>query len=113
MIVNCCGRNRWVLLTRRYAIKVPSLRTWRDFLFGLLNNMTEAQWGRKGLTEYCPVLWALPGGFAVVMPRVKVLDLEEFQNLDLSGYKGIEHKPDSFGWLGGRLVCVDYGWRHE
>lgn len=37
------GRNRFVILTDRHAIKVPSLRSWRDFLFGLLNNMREAQ----------------------------------------------------------------------
>lgn len=103
------GRNRLVLLTRRYAIKIPSLRSWRDFLFGLLNNQNEAAACRE--PGHCPVLLAVPGGWLLVMPRARILTSAEFAALDMASLPARpERKPDSFGWLGGRLVAVDYGW---
>lgn len=107
--LNLQGRNRFVLLTPRHAVKVPSLRCWRDFLFGLLNNLNEAAWSER--PGHCPVLWAAPLGLAIVMPRARILSAEEFAAVDPAQLVGrAERKPDSFGWLDGRLVCVDYGW---
>lgn len=107
--VNARGRNRLVLLTRRHAIKVPSLRCWRDFLFGLLNNMNEASWATE--PGHCPVLYAAPGGLLVVMPRARILTDAEFAAVDHDRLPPrAERKPDSFGWVGGQLVAVDYGW---
>lgn len=103
------GLNRLVILTPRHAIKVPSLRCWRDFLFGLLNNMTEAEdCDREPF--YCPVLWSAPLGLAIVMPRVRVLTEAEFPSVTLPRGGCVEHKPSSWGWLGDRLVAIDYGW---
>lgn len=107
--VNARGRNRLVLLTRRHALKLPALRCWRDFLFGLLNNMNEAAW--SGEAGHCPVLFAAPLGLLVVMPRVRVLTEAEFADLDPARLPPRpERKADSFGWLGEELVAVDYGW---
>lgn len=107
--INTRGRNRFVFLCGSLALKVPSLRNWRDFLFGLLNNMNEAQWSKQD--GHCPVLFAMPGGFLVVMPRLRILTEEEFYDLDPAALVGrAEHKPDSWGWLDGRVVAVDYGW---
>lgn len=115
--VNTRGFNRLVILTRKHAIKIPSLRNWRDFLFGLLNNMNEAKLGRSGLDGYCPVRLALPGGFAIVMPRASILSEDEFMAFDAAAFcdRGAyrinaEHKADSFGRINGEIVCVDYGW---
>ena len=107
------GCNRLVLLTRRYAIKFPLPDTWRSILFGLLNNMNEAEVGRK--RGCCPVLWSAPGGLAVVMPRADILSEDEFRTFDAAAFceaHGVraEHKADSFGRLAGRIVAVDYGW---
>lgn len=116
MEINRCGANRTVILTRRWAIKVPTLRRWRDFLFGLLNNMNEAEAGTRGYVGLCPVRFACPGGLFIVMPRVRTLTAEEFAKFDYSDFCTrhacpAEPKHDSFGWLGDKVVCVDYGWR--
>lgn len=103
------GRNRLVLLTRCYAFKIPTLRCWRDFLFGLLNNQNEAAW--SGEPGHCPVLFALPGGWLIVMPRLPIVTEDEFSRIDPAELpQRAERKPDSFGWLDGQVVAVDYGW---
>jgi hypothetical protein len=110
--VNREGRNRIVVLVGQYAIKFPSMRSWRDFLFGMLNNMNEADW--HGEHEgYCPVLWRAPLGLAIAMPRASILDDEVFEAIGhtLPSIAGAERKASSWGWLGDRVVAVDYGWR--
>ena len=106
------GRNRLVILTPRHAIKLPSLRSWRDFLFGLLNNLNERDWHRDH-PAYCPVAWAAPLGLMVVMPRAAILDDASFQAAaaDIPHLAGAERKASSWGLLDGRMVAVDYGWR--
>lgn len=111
--LNRTGRNRWVILVGRYAIKLPSPRSWQDFLFGLLNNLHEARDGK--LPGRCPVVARLPLGFAVVMRRAIPLSEQEFAAFGAYEFcreHGIsaEHKPDSFGKLNGRIVALDYGW---
>lgn len=111
------GYNRMVILSRTRAYKFPNPSSWRSFLFGLLNNMNEAR--RSGRPGLCPVLWSIPGGWLVVMPRAQVLrDYEELrwhkQSLLLQpilAHTHIELKPCSWGWLDGKLVAVDYGWQ--
>lgn len=113
--LNRSGYNRTVLLTRRYALKLPTWRSWRDFLFGLLNNQTEARVGRSGRSDVCPVLFAIPGGWLVVMPRLPILTQAEFDAhgvADMPWNLSVERKPDSFGIYEGRVVAVDYGWNN-
>jgi hypothetical protein len=109
------GRNRVVVLTRRHAYKLPTPTSWPDFLFGLLNNMNEARRGKRGQQGYCPVVFALPGGWLTVMLRARPMLPAEWEGFDAKAFcsrLGIkaEHKPCSFGWLNGRIVAVDYGW---
>jgi hypothetical protein len=113
MRLNRVDRNRWVILTRQHAIKVPSPRCWRDFLFGLLNNLNEAR--DSHLPGRCPVVARLPLGLAIVMPRARILTDREFACFDYHGFCReneirAEPKPDSFGEVAGRIVAVDYGW---
>lgn len=112
------GTTRTVVLLWRWALKFPSTVEWRLFLQGLLANMQETKFSEMKMPELCPVLWSLPGGFLVVMPRVKILSREEFDETDLETFvknEGgscvlpAEIKMDSFGWLNGCLVAVDYG----
>lgn len=120
MKVNTRGVTRFVVLTPRYAIKVPRFWhyghfRWEMFLHGLLGNMQEREFARAGWPELCPVLWSLPGGWLLVMPRCEPLDAE----LTPEQYEAFthrpdyhvpaEHKADSFGYLNGRLVAIDYG----
>lgn len=78
--------------------------------------MQESLFSRTGWPELCPVLWAIPGGFLVIMRRARVLTDEEFLALDMDHWVKrddytvpAEIKSDSFGYLNGRLVAVDYG----
>ena len=110
------GVTRSVLLIGPWAVKVPRLTEWRLFLLGLLANMQEALFSRTGWPELCPVLWSVPGGFLIIMRRATVLTDEEFLTLDLDRWVQranyiipAEIKSDSFGYLDGRLVAVDYG----
>ena len=109
MTIVTTGRNRFVILIGAYAVKIPSLRNWRDFLFGLLNNMNEAAWSSE--PGHCPVIVAGPGGLFNVMPRARPLSDGEFQEEEhrLPACRA-ERKADSFGWLRGELVALDYGW---
>lgn len=104
------GHSRTVIITRKWAFKFPSLRHWRGFLYGLLNNMAEVEW--SGFNQsFCPVRFSLPGGFLVVMPRCAPVDAsysDEMEEICL-GHFWIEDKLDSFGILNGQVVAVDYG----
>jgi hypothetical protein len=79
--------------------------------------MQERTFSRTGWPELCPVLWSLPGGWLVVMQRAEPLTREEFMTFDIDGFRekpdyripGVENKMDSFGWIDGRIVAVDYG----
>lgn len=113
------GVTRKVLLIGDWAIKVPNFDEWRLFLLGLLANMQEAAFSRAGWPELCPVLFSLPGGWLIVMRRARVLTDVEWTDMDEKFKRGFmqnseytvpaELKSDSFGWLNGRLVAVDYG----
>lgn len=120
MISFARGVTREVILVGRWAIKFPTFRSWRMFLWGLLSNMQEVTWGKamkveSGAKQYwserlCPVLWSLPGGWLVVMRRVERVCTENAE-VDYDNFKGLpgDHKPENFGWLDGRVVMLDYG----
>ncbi len=117
--LNGHGCTRHVILVGHYAIKVPRMNYgWRMFLNGLLANMQECAFSAAKWSELCPVLWAAPGGWMVVMPRVRVMTDAEFEVFDREAFirrpndDGIvpaEAKSDSFGWMNGRVVAIDYG----
>lgn len=116
------GITREVLLLGPVALKFPSARSWRLFLQGLLANMQEKRFSHVS-KNLCPVTTILPGGFCNAMPRVLPLSEADFSRLwdndgapmarlivDNQTELPIEFsKPDSFGWLNGRIVAVDYG----
>lgn len=110
------GTHRTVYLIGKYAIKRPVFVEWRLFLKGLLANMQEAQFSRTGWPELCPVVFACPGGFFIVMRRAEPLDFDTFWLMNVSTFQNrgsyhvpVENKLDSFGVLDGRVVAVDYG----
>ena len=111
------GSTRNVFLTERYAIKVPRLVEWKLFLHGLLANMQEANfWKNLKSDRLCPVLFAAPGGFLVVMARAAEFSRSDHEELDYDAFVDagdwivpVEDKQDSFGWHDGRVVAIDYG----
>lgn len=113
-----CGATRWTILIGRYAVKIPSLYSYRQFLNGLLGNHQERTFYqiKDWQPKLCPVLWCSWLCVVLVMPRARILtqdedvDLEKFIQVGPEFYKiPAEIKADSFGYLGDRLVAVDYG----
>lgn len=109
------GSTRTVILTKNYAFKLPLFYTWKTFLTGLLSNMQEVSFSNVH-EDLCPILFSLPGGFLVVMPRCEPLSLNDFVSIDMQEFVDrpdirlpVEDKQDSFGWYQGRIVAVDYG----
>lgn len=111
------GITREVFLTKRYAIKIPKLLYgWEKFLHGLLSNIRERRLARAGYPELCPMVFSIPGGWMVVMRRATPLsdmDWLKFNALEFCETADYvvpaELKPDSFGWVDGRIVAIDYG----
>lgn len=107
------GITREVVLIGRWAFKLPSLRRWKNFLQGLIANMQEAElstWRDSNIL--CPVIFHIPGGLLTVMSRVEERT-EELTNGELAYFQSLmpslESKPNNYGYLNGRLVCIDYG----
>lgn len=106
-----------VFLTKKYAIKIPNIRGWRRFLWGLLANMQEKQW--SGFDDFlCPVLFCSWGGWLLIMPLVRIEENSELSESDFlslvrigndDAFLPVENKRGHFGWLGKRLVAIDYG----
>ncbi len=116
MYITRRGVTRTVLLTRRWAIKFPTLRSWRLFLCGLLANMSEAQFSAARWPELCPVVLHLPLGILIIMPRATMLTDTEWDVFDYAGFTQredyhvpAEQKQDGFGWWHGKIVAIDYG----
>lgn len=117
MKLNRTGCTRIVLLVGTWAIKLPNFTSgWKLFLTGLLANMQERNFGRTRWPEFCPLLFSLPGGWLIVMRRVREMTQAEFLAFDSETWAvqpdyhvPCEHKANNFGWLDGRIVCLDYG----
>ncbi len=75
------GATRLVFFVGKYAFKFPSAKEWRLFLHGLLANMQEVVFSKAGWPELCPVLFHLPLGLMVVMPRCQPLTEEDYKYL--------------------------------
>ena len=110
------GASRVVILTKNYAIKLPTWKHYRLFLHGLLANMQEGTWGEVGYEGFAPVIRSNPLGFYVVMKRAREMTMEEYLEFDYLAFVDrpdyripAENKPDSFGWIDGKIVAIDYG----
>lgn len=116
------GITRTVILTRRYAVKVPSLRKHcvgglrgrlYGFASGILANDSERQWsGYEGWSgQAAPVLRSWLGGLVQVYPRCDPLPADFDGHLPKLDPNPGDMKPDNFGVLDGRIVRLDYDMR--
>ena len=112
------GCTRIVILTKRYAFKIPQFTyQWRHFLWGLICNMSERNWSRSLACDgLCPIVFSLPGGWLNVMLRARPLTRSEWFGFDYASFVKredclipVEEKMDSFVVLDGNIVAVDYG----
>lgn len=107
------GITRWVILTRRWAIKFPSpAYKFRFFINGFLCNRDEVRKTKSRAKGICPVALSLFFGFIIIMPRCRGLkdgEAAEQRNNHPALKVGAECKEDSFGYNSvGELVAVDY-----
>jgi hypothetical protein len=110
------GSFRRVWLTRRYAVKAPLVR---NLIAGMRCNRWEREMWRvwrprfPSWTNLCPIAFADPFGFIVVMNRAnQPVTINEIEAEDPDCYPDIDcefGKPDNFGRFEGRIVAVDYG----
>jgi len=114
------GATRVVVLSGNYALKFPSLYSWRHFLAGLLANIQEYEFSTLKDDRMCPVVFRIWGGWLSVMPRCEKLTQDDFDKLNYKVYRPehhtegkckvpVENKFDSFGWYNGKIVAIDYG----
>ncbi len=125
------GVTRFVICVGPFAIKLPRLEFgyngWRNFLHGLLANMTETEFSSYLSGVVAPVLFSIAGGWAVIMPRAKPFEKLDNESDDdfiarfdylysqwlntpnALGVSMIEKKPDSFGFINGQFLAIDYG----
>ena len=110
------GATRWVLITKKYAFKFPSLYSYKNFLLGLLANMQEIEFWSLKWEKLCPIIFYLPFGLLVVMPKCKMLTIEEWNNFNLNNFRiskngiiPVENKRNSFGKFKNKIVAIDYG----
>lgn len=115
----CHGATRSVFLVGSVAIKVPRLTSWRQFLRGLLSNMDEAEFDRRGAEGLCPVTFHVQGGWMTVMARAERLSDAEWASIAMEAPNvwsagqlvEVEHKRSSWERLGQAIVAVDYAAR--
>lgn len=107
------GITREVIITNKYAIKIPKIAYGlKHFLLGWGANINENFLWQA--SEYdirlCPVKRKLLFGLVLIMHRVdKVCETEEEVNYrQFKDFPG-DSKPDNFGVLKGRIVKLDYG----
>lgn len=124
------GCTRFVILTKKYAIKIPQFKyKWRHFLQGLLANMQEISFSKINDERLCPIKFYIPGGWLLVMPRCAPITEATFSTLDLTRFwpdesedyhpkntceranynAPVENKIDSFGYYNNKIVAIDYG----
>src|SRR4051812_39811163 len=114
MKIDRSGCTRIVFVTRRHAFKVPNfMYGWRFFYavcWPIFRRKTSGGGWCYRKEDLCPVRFALPLGFLIVMPRVRVMTDREFVQFDYAGwrerggrYLTVEEKSNSFGWLDGRV----------
>src|SRR5215469_741841 len=117
--ISSAGATRLVILIGEFAIKLPKPTGLARFRRGCRGNSIEERIWREERThfpELCPVLWCIPFGLALAMPRARMMTDPEFWAwADSAEYPEhwrpaapYEHKPADWGWIKGKPVVVDY-----
>lgn len=115
------GASRAVVVTAKYAIKIPYFWRWNRVTLCLRANLSEAHhWANRemnGWTELCPVLYCAPLGLFLVMPAAQMMTFEQYEAWDSFDnplkpdpypMPPYESKADDWGYVDGKPVIVDY-----
>ncbi|QBO61594.1 hypothetical protein G17_00098 [Escherichia phage vB_EcoM_G17] len=122
MNIDLKGATRTVILIGEYAIKIPTFKSWKLFLTGMIANLNERSWmqySNRSDSSICPTLWSSCTGLVTVQKRCKPVQHRGLfwvelcalaLNSELStDFFYSDAKPENFGYLGGKLVKLDYG----
>lgn len=108
------GVTRLVFLIGRYAIKIPNFTySHLHFLNGCYSNWSERHVTKLKIEEFqvktAPTLFCSWFGLLSVQIRAepRIADLTEAEK-DYFKNQTTDIKPQNFGYIKGRLVCVDY-----
>jgi hypothetical protein len=106
------GTTRWCIQFKSIVFKIPSFKSWKYFLHGLINNMDENNWYKfNALYDniFCKIIFSCPLGLLNVMPYCTPINEIEFKSLQINYEElPVERKIDSFGKYCGRIVAIDY-----
>src|SRR5213075_1083184 len=101
------GISRTVLVTHRWAIKVPGLRAWGDggrgrlatFSRGVLANQSERRW--SGVSGLNPVVWSCGWGLVNVYRRAEVPTEDvDYDSIAVDEFvPSGDRKPGNAGWV--------------
>lgn len=121
------GSTRTVILTKKYAIKIPYIYSWKNFLYGILANLQEIEFSTlSSKLPLMPILIKGIWGLFIIMPRASTKNLDAndrfeyidafIDKLNLFNIEDqylikniIEFKPDSVGIYNNKVVALDYG----
>ena len=108
------GAYRQVFLLGNYAIKLPRFKNFQKAM--RCNRWENEMWHIWrpifGWDNLCPVHYSDPYGIILVMTRAaQPVSFEEIVNADIDYYPDInvEYKPENWGRIGEKIVCLDYG----
>ncbi len=105
------GCTRIVWLFETFVIKLARLQF--GIRRGMQANRNERNWWRWYQDpRTCPVMFADPFGFIVVMPRAQRRAPDDVWDVARTGYfDGLpeDHIPENVGWINDRPVMIDYG----
>jgi len=118
------GATRKVFVCNKFVIKIPNFKEYRLFLFGILANMQEKEWSGRH-RDLAKVLYCFPFGLFLIMEKAYVIGErmkdneswlffsemieERYKNDELKEFILSDAKPYNWGYIGDRLVKIDYG----
>ena len=120
MKINLKGSTRIVFMFNKVVVKMPTLKSWRLFLNGLLANLQERQFSKINNKNLARVLFSDPVGLVIVMERLKEvrhrgLFFVEVQKICCESDLHLDFwlsdcKPENYGYNNrGQLVKLDFG----
>lgn len=118
--INLSGATRIVFIFKKFVIKIPNVREYKLFLYGILSNLQEKTFSKMKREDLAHVYFCSPFGLFLIMQRAEVTsDMNErrfirmiykkYKDDDLRCFMIADCKPDNWGYINGNLVKVDYG----
>ena len=120
MKINLKGSTRIVFMFNKVVVKMPTLKSWRLFLNGLLANLQERQFSKLENKNLASVLFSDPVGLIIVMEKVRKVHHQglffvEVQKICCESDLHLDFwlsdcKPENYGYNNrGQLVKLDFG----